>query len=179
MVEGRMIESPVSASTALFKGGPTLIDLLVDVTELRITVTGPRMLFERLELVTTLSALDGCTVQQLRELAGCLEGTIHCGLVGVQHAEIQVETLRSGGSLQIDLGPPSMYQSELVLRTRTGETFRALLQRLLASDPSRPFVAGLHAVTASGHLEHGHAGTPGVGGHQHAGHAGGAEHGHP
>ena len=56
MVEGRMIESPVSASTALFKGGPTLIDLLVDVTELRITVTGPRMLFERLEVVTTLSA---------------------------------------------------------------------------------------------------------------------------
>jgi len=179
MVEGRMIESPVSASMALFKGGPTLIDLLVDVTELRITVTGPRMLFERLELVTTLSALDGCTVQQLRELAGCLEGTIHCGLVGVQHAGIKVETLRSGGSLQIDLGPPSMYQSELVLRTRTGETFRALVQRLLASDPSRPFVAGLHAVTASGHLEHGHAGTPGHGGHQHAGHAGGAEHGRP
>jgi hypothetical protein len=170
-LEVRMIEPPTTASTTLFKGGPTLIDLLLDVTELRITVTGPRMLFERLELVTTLSALDGCTVQQLRKLAGCLEGTIHCGLVGVQHAHIQVETLRSGGSLQVDLGPPSMYQSELVLRTRTGETFRALLRR--------PFVAGLHAVTASGHLEHGHAGTPGDGGHQHAMHAGGAEHGRP
>jgi hypothetical protein len=174
-----MLEPPATASTALFKGGPTLIDLLVDVTELRITVTGPRMLFERLELVTTLSALDGCTVQQLRKLAGCLEGTIHCGLVGVQHAGIQVETLRSGGSLQIDLGSANMYQSELVLRTRTGETFRALVQRLLVSDPSRSFVAGLHAVTASGHLEHGHAGTPGDGGHQHSPHAGGAEHGRP
>ena len=175
-----MIEPPTTASTTLFKGGPTLIDLLVDVTELRITVTGPRMLFERLELVTTLSALDGCTVQRLQELAGCLEGTVHCGLVGVQHARIQVETLRSGGSLQVDLGPPNMYQSELVLRSRTGETFRALVQRLLASDPSRPFVAGLHAVTATGHLEHGHsgnAGTGGHGGHHHPGHAGGAGHG--
>jgi hypothetical protein len=174
-----MIEPPAATSMALFKGGPTLIDLLVDVTELRITVTGPRMLFERLELVTTLSALDGCTVQRLRELADCLEGTIHCGLVGVQHAGVQVETLRSGGSLQIDLGPPNMYQSELVLRTRTGETFRGLVQRLLVSDPSRPFVAGLHAVTASGHLEHGHAGTPGHGGGHHSARAGGAEHGHP
>jgi hypothetical protein len=128
-----MIEPPATASTALFKGGPTLIDLLVDVTELRITVTGLRMLFERLELVTTLSAFDGCTVQRLRELAGCLEGTVHYGLVGVQHAGIQVETLRSGGILQVDLGPASMDQSELVLRTRTGETFRTLVQRLLAS----------------------------------------------
>jgi hypothetical protein len=174
-----MIEPPTTASTTLFKGGPTLIDLLVDVNELRITVTGPRMLFERLELVTTLSALDGATVQRLQELASCLEGTIHCGLVGVQHAQIQVETLRSGGSLQIDLGPPSMYQSELVLRTRTGETFRALVERLLAGDPSRPFLAGLHAVTASGHLEHGHAGNAGDGGGHHPGHAGGAGHGHP
>ena len=174
-----MIEPPTTVSTTLFKGGPTLIDLLLDVTELRITVTGPRMLFDRLELVTTLSALDGCTVPRLRELAGSLEGTIHCGLVGVQHAQIRVETLRSGGSLQVDLGPPSMYQSELVLRTRTGETFRALVRRLLTSDPTRPFVAGLHAVTAVGHLEHGHAGTPGDGGHHHPTGDGGAGHGRP
>jgi hypothetical protein len=146
-------------------------------------VTGPRMLFEHLELVTTLSALDGCTVPRLQELAGCLEGTVHCGLVGVEHARIQVEKLRSGGSLQIGLGPPSMYQSELVLRTRTGETFRALLRRLLTSDPSRSFMAGLHAVTATGHLEHGHSGNAGTGGHggghHHDPHGGGAGHGRP
>jgi hypothetical protein len=51
-LEGRMIESPVSASMALFEGGPTLIDLLVDMAELRITMTGPRMLYERLEALT-------------------------------------------------------------------------------------------------------------------------------
>ncbi|MGH8906691.1 MAG: hypothetical protein ACRD0K_09285 [Egibacteraceae bacterium] len=166
-------ETPGAASTALFKGGPTLIDLLIDVTQLRIIVTGPRMLFENLELLTTLSAFEGTTVQRLRDLAGCLEATIHCGLVGIQRAEITVVTVRSGGVLRIGLGPPSMYQSEMVLRTKTGETFRALIQRLLLSDsadPAQPFFVGLHPVTATGHLEH----------HQdHGAHHGGGDHGHP
>ncbi|MGH8900354.1 MAG: hypothetical protein ACRDYA_01405 [Egibacteraceae bacterium] len=41
---------------------------------------------------------------------------------------------------------------------RAGETFRALITRLLSDDPSRPFFAGLHGVTATGHLEHSHGG---------------------
>jgi fructokinase len=76
----------------------------------------------------------------------------------------------------LDGGVVALHAGSLALTMPPGAD---VLQRLLASDPSRPFVAGLHAVTASGHLEHGHAGTPGHGGHQHAGHAGGAEHGHP
>ena len=158
-------ETPGTASTAVFKGGPSLIDLLIDVAQLRISVTGPRMLFDRFELVTTLSAFEGCTVQRLRDLADCLEGTIHCGLIGVQHVEIAVMAVRSGGILQIDVGPPNIYQSELVLRTRTGETFRALIQRLLCGDSLRPFFAGLHAVTATGHLEHDHGSGDGNGNH--------------
>jgi hypothetical protein len=183
-----MTASTTTASTALFKGGPTLLDLMVDVSELRITVNGPQMLFEKLTLVTTLSAFDGCTVKRMRELAGFLEGTIHCGLVGVQRAQITVQAVRSGGRLEVGLGPPSMYQSELVLRTRTGETFRALLSRLLADGSPAPFFAGLHAVTATGHLEHHHAGTPDGGsdspddpgtGHDHGiGHKHGGGHSH-
>lgn len=173
-----------AALTALFKGGPTLIDLRIDVTQLRINVTGPRMLFENLELVTTLSAFEGCTVQRLRDLADCLEGTIHCGLVGIQRAEITVASVRSGGVLQISLGPPNMYQSELALRTRTGETFRVLIQRLLSSDPSYLFFAGLHVVTARGHLEHDHSpgdgdGGHGGGNHDHHEHQGGQDDGRP
>lgn len=167
-----MTYSATTASTSLFKGGPTLLDLMVDVSELRITVNGPQMLFEKLTLVTTLSAFDGCTVERTRELADSLEGTIHCGLAGVQRAQITVQAVRSGGHLEIGLGPPSMYQSELVLRTRTGETFRELLPRLLAEDSSAPFIAGLHAVTATGHLEHHHGG-----GHDHAGDQGGGSDG--
>jgi hypothetical protein len=178
-----MSVAPATASTSLFKGGPTLLDLLIDVSELRLSVTGPRMLFEKLVLVTTLSALDGCTAGQLRELADSVEGTVHCGLVGVQRADITVAAVRSGAHVEIGLGPPTMYQSELVLRTRTGETFRQLLQRLLTRDPTRPFLAGLHPVTATGHLEHHHSPEPepepdpdigGQGGHGgHGGHGGG------
>jgi len=155
-----MSVAPATASTSLFKGGPTLLDLLIDVSELRLSVTGPRMLFEKLVLVTTLSALDGCTAGRLRELADSLEGTIHCGLVGIQPADITVTSVRSGAHVEIGLGPPTMYQSELVLRTRTGETFRQLVQRLLPRDPTRPFLAGLHPVTATGHLEHHHSPEP-------------------
>jgi hypothetical protein len=172
------VETPGTASTALFKGGPTLIDMLIDVDELQITVTGPRMLFERLELVTTLSAFDGCTVQRLRDLADSLEGTIHCGVVGILPARITVAAVRSGGILQIDLGPPSLYQSELRLRTRTGETFRVLIRRLLSTDPTHSFFAGLHAVTAAGHLEHHHGGGRRIGGQHDEGHDRDGDHGH-
>ncbi|MBN1209192.1 MAG: hypothetical protein JXB05_30320 [Myxococcaceae bacterium] len=168
-----ILEPSRPLSALLFKGGPTLIDLAVDTAELRITITGPRMLFDRLQLLTTLSAFDGCTSQRLRELAESLEATVHCGTIGIQHTAIRVESLRSGSVLQIDLGPASLYQSELVLRSRTGETFRALLSRLLTSDASRPFFAGLHGVPATGHLEHHH------GGGGESGQQGGGHDGHP
>lgn len=148
--------APGAVVAVLFKGGPSLVDLLVDAAECRIAVTGPRMLFERLELLTTLSMFDGCTVHRLRELAGLLEATVYCGLIGAEPAAVTVEVHRTGPTLQIGLGPVSMYESELVLRTRTGETFRALLTRLLSSDPSLPFLAALHGVVATSHHEHDH-----------------------
>ena len=173
-----MTASPVTASTSLFKGGPSLIDLMIDVGELRLTVTGPRMLFKKLLLVTTLSALDGCTVARLREVADLLEGTIHCGLIGVQRAEITVVAHRSGGRLEIGLGPASMYQSELVLRTRTGESFRELVTRL-SDDPTRSFLAALHPETATGHREHGHGAPSQPGADSEHDHGGGQHGGHP
>ncbi|RSS38401.1 hypothetical protein EF912_34045 [Streptomyces sp. WAC07061] len=151
---------PSTASVVLSEGGPGLVDLLADTTELRIAVTGPRMLFERLRLLTTLSSVEGCTAQRLEELADRLEGTLHCGLTGIQEAPVTVETHRAGPVLEIGLGPASMYRSELVLRTTTAETFRSLLTRLLSDDPARPFFAGLYPVPAAGHLEH-HPGGPG------------------
>ncbi|MFI9167888.1 hypothetical protein [Streptomyces lincolnensis] len=174
-----------STTVALTKGGASLVDLLVDVPEVRIVVTGPRMLIDHLVLLTTLSPFDGCTVHRVQELADNLEGTIHCGLVGVQPAEIDVASNRSGVLLRIGLGPASMYQSELALRTRTGETLRALIGRLLTDDPARPFFAGLYGVPATGHLEHQHPPDapptpPGHDHHEHHEHQGGGSgHGHP
>ncbi len=90
-----------------------------------------------------------------RDVAGLLQGTVRCGPVGLQRADITVVAPRSGGRLEIGLGPASMYRSELVLPTRTGETFRGLVTRL-GDDPTRAFLAALHPVTATGHLEHDH-----------------------
>ncbi|MFE0044848.1 hypothetical protein [Streptomyces albireticuli] len=160
-----MTAAPSSTSSVvLSKGGAALVDLLVDTAEFKITVTGPRMLFAHLSLLTTLSPFEGSTAQRVEELAHHLEGTVHCGLIGIQQADITVDKHRAGAVLQIGLGPASMYQSELVLRTRTGETFRALITRLLSDDPSRPFFAGLYAVPATGHLEHHHPPVGGEGG---------------
>ncbi|MBC2907443.1 hypothetical protein [Streptomyces cupreus] len=172
--------TPRTLTLALSKGGATLVDLLVDVPEVRVVVTGPRMLYEHLNLLTTLTPADGCNAHRVQELAANLEGAVHCGAVGVRQAEIDVQSYRAGVLLQIGLGPANMYQSELVLRTRTGETFRALITRLLTDDPARPFFVGLHGVPASGHLEHDHS--PGGDTHPEPGHhdhGGGGGHGHP
>ncbi|HEU0123132.1 MAG TPA: hypothetical protein VFQ91_21560 [Bryobacteraceae bacterium] len=152
--------APVIQTALLYKGGPMLLDLYLAATEYHITVTGPRMLFERLQLATTLSAFDGYTAPRLHAFADALEGTIHCGLVGIVAAEIAVDTMRAGGVLTISAGPPNMYQSLLVLRTRTGETFRNLFLRIFQPAVAPAFV-GLQAVPAEAHLEHTHSGTPG------------------
>ncbi|MGV9456684.1 hypothetical protein [Streptomyces sp. NPDC003635] len=161
-----------STTLALGKGGASLVDLLVDVPEVRVVVTGPRMLYDHLSLLTTLTAADGCTAHRLKELADSLEASVHCGAVGVRPVEIEVAPYRAGVLLRIGLGPANMYLSELVLTTRTGETFRELLTRLLTDDPDRSFFAGLHGVAATGHLEHHHS--PVGGTHDHGG-----GHGHP
>lgn len=170
--------APIAGATSVFKGGPTLLDLLVDANELRYAVTGPRMLFEKLVLVTTLSALDGCTAGRLREVADSVEGTVHCSSVGIEAAEITVESSRSGARLEIGLGPASMYQCELALRTRDGRTFRDLLTGALTDHPDRPFFAGLSPVSATGHLEHDHGAGPGHDQGAGAGHDHGAGAGH-
>ncbi|GLW46994.1 hypothetical protein Stsp02_26560 [Streptomyces sp. NBRC 14336] len=166
-----------SATLALSKGGASLVDLLVDAPEVRVVVTGPGMLYDHLVLLTTLTPADGCNAHRVKELAASLEGTVHCGAVGVHPAEISVTPYRAGVLLRIGLGPANMYQSTLVLRTHTDETFRELLTRLLSDDPERPFFAGLHGVPATGHLEHHHS--TGGGGHDHHGRQGGSGHGHP
>lgn len=150
------LQAPSVATGLLFKGGPTLLDLMLDVSEYHITVTGPKMLFDKLHLLTSLSAYEGYTVYRLEELARNLEATIHCGLIGSEAVPVTVEVYRAGGIVAVDLGPSNMYQSELQLRTRSGETFRELLTRLLPADPSHPMMAALHPVPATGHLEHHH-----------------------
>ncbi len=154
----------------LHKGGPTLIDLRQPATELNIIVTGPGMLFAGLRLLTSLSILDGCSFSQLRVLASSIEGHVFCGGTGIQRVDITVNQYRTGGALDIGVGPPSMYQSEIVLRTTSGETFATLIDRILNRGRGGPYLAALHGVVASGHMEHSHDTPHGDGPDPHAVH---------
>lgn len=149
----------MASTVVLTKAGPRLIDFCLDTDELSIQVNGPGMLFEKLELMTNRTALDGATVQFYEDVATGLAGTVDCPHAGLQQAAITVEPHRLGAELSIDLGPASMYQSELRLRTVSGETFRALIERALGPAPATfpregDTIAVLIAVRATGHHEH-------------------------
>lgn len=135
-------------------GGPRLLDIFVGTDEIEILVTGPGMLFDRLELVTNLSALDGCTFGALEAIAADLEGISACGHRAPEHVDIRVEAHRTGPELVLDLGPASMYQSVLTLRTRSGQSFRELLRAAMGREN---LIAALQAVRATAHHEHHHS----------------------
>jgi hypothetical protein len=148
---------PRTPTYLLGKGGPSLLDLRVPTSAIRILVTGPGMLFEKLQLVTSFDLMTGCTVHSLRALASELEGLVFCGHVGPREVPIQAIAHRVGTTLEIGLGPVSMYQSELILRTRSGEPFERLLSRVLVQDGLGDHLVALMPVTATGNPEHVHS----------------------
>jgi hypothetical protein len=140
----------------LHKGGPSLLDLKVDSNDVHVLVTGPGMLFSKLRLLTSLSIFEGCDIHRLHEFAQNIEVIGLCGAVGIFRVNVTIEVHRTGAALEIDLGPTNMYQTELILRTRSGETFKQLLVRLLSNGKDEGFSAALYPVTATGHAEHFH-----------------------
>ena len=146
-------------SVVLTKAGPRLIDIYRDVVELSIIVNGPGMLYEKLELMTNRSAIEGATVGFYKKLANELEATIDCPHEPIRRAEITVVPHRLGAELSVELGPVSMYQSELKLRTANGGTFRELIDHALGTQDDHfsedtTVIAVLVAVRATGHHEH-------------------------
>jgi hypothetical protein len=142
----------------LTKAGPRLVDLYIDEEEISLVVNGPGMLFEKLELMTNRSAVEGATVAFYRTVADGLAATVDCPAEPLATAPITVEPHRLGAELSIGLGSMSMYQNEVRLRTTTGESFRALIDRALGErHPFRRDVATMAALVAhraTGHQEH-------------------------
>lgn len=134
------------------KGGARLLDCLVDSDEIDILVTGPGMLFKQLELVTNLSAFEGCDAGFFIDVAKDIEATIYCGHQPPEIVDVNVESHRTGMELTINLGPPSMYQSLVKLCTRSGRTFRDLLIGARGNLPE--MMAAFNVVRAGGHQEH-------------------------
>ena len=145
-------------TVVLTKTGPRLIDIYRDVNEVRIIVNGPGMLYEKLEFMTNRSAIDGATFAFYEQVAANLEATVDCPHAPVHSAKINVASHRVGAELSVDLGPISMYQSELRIRTVTGGTFRALIDDLIGDSveffgDNADVIAVFVAVRATGHHE--------------------------
>lgn len=151
------VEEPTRLTAPTYvlgKGGPTLLDLRLESPEMRILITGPGMLYEKLRLLTSLGVSEGCHYRTLQALAGQLSATALCGAEGTQRVPISVVGRRTSAVIEIQLGPDSMYQNELVLTTTDGTSLRELLDRTIAEwyDGS-DYVVALEPIPADGHLE--------------------------
>lgn len=139
----------------LSKGGPFLLDLRISADTLRVIVNGPGMLFAHLQLVTSLALDDGLTVTDLDAFAEGVDVVSFCGNVGTVPVAPRRFDTRVGSYVQIAFGPMAMYQSELLITTKTGESFRRLVGRTLARSvpPRSRYLAALEAVPGTGHHE--------------------------
>ena len=138
----------------LTKAGPRLLDLMVDSPQIDCTVTGPGMLVRELRLLTDRDVLSGCDAQFYHSVANDLEGTSFCGHRSPSAVDVRVEAHRMGVELTIDVGPVSMYQTLIRLRTLSGRTFRELLLESIFGDPPERMIAVLYAVRSISHHEH-------------------------
>lgn len=143
----------------LSKAGPRMVDFYLSDNHLKLLINGPGMLFEKLELMTNKTALDGADVDFYRRVAKGLQATIACPHEPVRRAHISVEPHRLGAELSIELGPASMYQSLLEIRTIQGESFKSLIDASLNTEETpfssgQPTIAALVTVRATGHHEH-------------------------
>lgn len=166
----------------LGKGGPSLVDLRIRRSEIRLLVTGPGMLYEKLQMVTSLSISEGCHFRTMEKLAQGLSAYALCGSAGSRPAEIRTIGRRTSPVIEIEPGPHSMYQNELVLKTRNGWSFDKMIRKTIAENSDDDdFLVALEPIPASGHTEHhvrhdlfghdpshdGHSGHGGHGGHHH------------
>lgn len=132
-------------------GGPSLLDLCVDSNEIHILVNGPGMSFEYLNLLTSLALADGYSVDTLATFTEEIEIVAHCGHVGTTKiVPKQVPNLNSV-QLQIGLGPMSMYESELILETKSGETFIHLIERTIAQFHTGKYLVALAVISGTSH----------------------------
>ena len=138
----------------LTEGGPNLFDVRLPVSEIRFAINGPGMLFEKLQLLTSLDASDGATPEAYQELAAALSGVAHCGHRAPEKVPIDVRLSRIGARLEIGFGPMGMYQSELVLRTKSGKSFQQVLDDALLNGKKRIiYQAVLSPIPGTGHHE--------------------------
>jgi hypothetical protein len=142
----------------LGKGGPSLFDLRTNTREVILLVTGPGMLFDHLEVLTTLSAAAGATANAWQAFRKGIDCVANCSNVGKLKIMPELKTSRVGMRLHIGVGPIGMYQTELRLRVRKRDsTFRKFCDEVFGRPkPAASYSVFLYPAVATGHPEHHH-----------------------
>ncbi|YCM43323.1 hypothetical protein V2O64_18625 [Verrucomicrobiaceae bacterium 227] len=91
---------------------------------------------------TNLSAVDGVDAHSLRCFAGSLEVDSYCGFSGVTRIPVAVQ-YQLTPQLNIGVGQTAMYQNELTIRTKSGETLDDTIRKHLTKGGRRNLLFGL------------------------------------
>ena len=125
----------------------TLLDLKLDVDSMHLGVKNPKGLITGLELRCSLSLLDGCGYDQLLDLSRELVVTCHCGHRAPQQINVAVEFVETNPLLTMDVGPYSMYMSDIQIRTRNGQTLRKLFDKVLNQTERSSYIVALAPIS--------------------------------
>jgi hypothetical protein len=144
----------------LGQGGPSLYDLRLNVAEVVLLVNGPGMLFDHLEVLTSLGAAAGATANAWEAFTKGVECIANCGSISRVRIAPELKTSRVGVRAHIAFGPIGMYQTELTLRLRKkGWTFRQFFDEIFAQTKrGASYSVALSPVIATGQPEHHHRG---------------------
>ncbi|MDQ6707618.1 MAG: hypothetical protein M3Z85_16780 [Acidobacteriota bacterium] len=142
----------------LGQGGPSLFDLRLDTPSVILLVNGPGMLFDHLEVLTSLGAGGGATANAWQAVAKGVECIANCSSLSKVKIVPELKTSRVGVRMRIGFGPLGMYRTEMTLRVRKkGLTFRGFFDEIFGqTKPRANYSVVLYPAIAEGHAEHEH-----------------------
>jgi len=140
------------------EGGISFVDLAIEKSEVTVLIGQPGMLVAELLSTTNLSIRDRFSYQSLACLASELHVEVYCGFSGLSQVPVELGFNKTP-RLKIGVGPTAMYQNELRIRTKSGETLDDLIRKHLCKKGRRNLVFGLTPVfrESTGHHMHGFA----------------------
>ena len=141
--------------------GPTLLNFRIGYPKFDVGMNGPGLLFNALELRTSLHLQDGCDYAAHRRLIEGFKVTAFCGHLPPGEVSIRVVGSTLAAYVSIDAGPPSMYMSHLRFETLAGETFQELCDRTLNPFGRKDYLVAMvpifnEGVGHGGHHSHSH-----------------------
>ncbi len=130
------------------RGGRHFVNLRIEFNELHLWIDGPGMTVSAFRFVTSLDALEGYNATAIRRIVGDLRLIARCGHKTDERVATEIRASSMGPIFELGVGPMGMYTGEVRLATRSGRTFRELLDSAFNAEASsiaanRAYVAGL------------------------------------